>query len=105
MSGLSVASEGKAAVRLAMDSSLGEGYQALWKEAKSQVTLPPLSDSQATMGPVDVRQVSWRNVRASELPIRHGQLLLLADKLLLFWLQGDHLYLLQTTRSGAGSGG
>ncbi len=91
------AGEGKAVVRLDPNSSLGQAYQALWSEASPQRRLPTLSGSGGPSASVEVRRASWRNVRAAELPIRHGQILILADKIFLLWLQDDHLYLLQAS--------
>jgi hypothetical protein len=60
-------------------------------------TLSPLRGGQGMTSPVEVRLASWQEVRASELPVRHGQFLLMRNTMLLFWLQADHLYLLQAS--------
>lgn len=91
--------DGQAVVRLDPNSNLGKGYQALWAEASLQRRLPTRSGSGGSGAPVEVRRVSWRNVRAAELPIRHGQMLILSDKRFLLWLQDDQLYLLQAPSS------
>ena len=82
--------------RLGSNPLLLEPYRSLWTQADPiSVQLPnPVSGN--TTVPVDVRQVSWQQVRTSELAIRHGQVVVMAEKVLLFWLQGEHLYLLQS---------
>jgi hypothetical protein len=81
-----------------LDSSVVKAYLALWNQAELQTTLAPLRGKQGMTSPVEVRLASWKEVKASELQVRHGQVLLLRNKILLFWLQADHLYLLQASR-------
>ncbi|MEB3319268.1 MAG: hypothetical protein VKO39_14160 [Cyanobacteriota bacterium] len=88
--------EGSSAVRLRSDPSLTQAYQSLWSQARPFV-LPLRARGHKAMS-VEVRQASWREVRAREIPIRHGQLLIMPEKVMLLWLEGDHLYLLQSSR-------
>ena len=91
-----VAQAGKTVVRLANNSPLRDPYRSLWTQAHPiSVSLPSRASGKTTV-PVDVRQVSWQQVRASELSIRHGQVVVMPENVLLFWLQGEHLYLLQS---------
>ena len=83
-------------VQLASNSPLRELYRSLWTQADPISVQLPIRASGNTTVPVDVRQVSWQQVRASELSIRHGQFVVMPEKVLLFWLQGEHLYLLQS---------
>jgi hypothetical protein len=98
-----VSAEEKGVIRLDENSTLGLAYRELWREATPQ-TILPINVSGGSNFPVEVRRVSWRNVRAAELPIRHGQLLIVADKTLLLWMQDDYLYLLQDSPSAQSSG-
>jgi hypothetical protein len=99
-----VAQAGKTVVRLANNSPLRDPYRSLWMQADPiRVPLPRRASGKTTV-PVDVRQVSWQQVRASEIPIRHGQVVVMPEDVLLFWLQGEHLYLLQSpVHSNSGS--
>jgi hypothetical protein len=96
-SSLIPATEGKGIVRLDKESILGRAYLELWSKATPD---KPLAADEAggMTSAVEMRRVPWRNVRASELPIRHGQVIVLGEKLLMFWLQDDALYLLQTSK-------
>lgn len=95
--------EGKAPVLNAMESPLKEAYQELWRQARPRA-VPSLRRPSGTPAlAVEVRQASWRQVRVSAVPIRHGQRIVLPDQLLLLWLQGEKLYLLQVPRSAAAS--
>lgn len=89
--------EDKGVIRLDANSSLGQAYQSLWNDAIPQRILS-LEGSGRPISAVEVRQVSWRKVRVAELPIRHGQVLIMADKTFLFWLQNDLLYFLQDSQ-------
>jgi hypothetical protein len=91
-----VAQAGKTVVRLANNSPLRDPYRSLWMQADPIRVPLQRRASGKTSVPVDVRQVSWQQVRASELSIRHGQVVVMPEKVLLFWLQGEHLYLLQS---------
>jgi hypothetical protein len=95
--------EDKGVIRLDANSSLGLAYQSLWKDATPQRILS-LEESGRPISTVEVRQVSWRNVRVAELPIRHGQILIVADKTFLFWLHNDLLYFLQDSPSAQSRG-
>ncbi|MFN9546054.1 MAG: hypothetical protein ACK6AD_03140 [Cyanobacteriota bacterium] len=89
--------QGKAPIRISLESPLHATYQTLWAQARPHVA-PQLNRISGHLAvPVEVRQVSWPQVRSADLPIRHGQIVVLPDKLLMFWLQGDKLYLLQTS--------
>jgi len=95
--------EDKGVIRLDPNSSLGLAYQSLWNDATPQRILAPEESGRPISG-VEVRQVSWRKVRVAELPIRHGQILIMADKTFLFWLQNDLLYFLQDSQSAQSRG-
>jgi hypothetical protein len=86
------------AIRLAKDSPLRQAYQGLWSKARPHVLSPSNRASANKEDAVEVREVSWQQVRASEVPIRHGQLVVFPENVLLFWLQGDHLFLLQSAK-------
>jgi hypothetical protein len=86
------------AVRLVGDSPLTQAYQALWTQARPYAVPLPMHAVGNTTPAVEVRLASWQEVRAKATPIRHGQMLVFAEKVMLLWLQGDHLYLLQSSR-------
>jgi hypothetical protein len=90
--------EGSPAVRLVGDSPLTQAYQALWTQARPYAVPQPMRAVGNTTLAVEVRLASWQEVRAKETPIRHGQMLVLPEKVMLLWLQGDHLYLLQSPK-------
>lgn len=101
--GTGVAPEGKAPVLNAMESPLKEAYEDLWKQARPHVVPSWRRPSGIPALAVEVRQASWRQVRVSAVPVRHGQWVVLPDQRLLLWLQGDKLYLLQVPRPGTAS--
>ena len=85
-------------LRIAVGSHLQDAFQTLWKlgQPQSLQSLTPGFAKKTDL--VDVRLISLRQVRANEVPILHGQFVVLPDKVLLVWMQGEKLYFLQTSR-------
>lgn len=92
--------EGPAPVLRIQDPALRDAYQALWSLGRPDRG-PSGAETGEGRGAVEVRQVSLRHLRSPALPMRHGQRVVLPEHVLLFWLQGDHLYLLRARRQPA----
>jgi hypothetical protein len=92
------AAEGKPAVVHALAAPLRESYQALWQAARPAAD-PRFSQSlgQSTIN-AELRTISPRQARAAAVPIGHGQGVVLPESVLLFWWQGETLYVLQSQR-------
>lgn len=75
------------------EGSAQQPYLALWESARPEAGapagMPPLP---ATL---ERRSLPLQQARRGGLPINHGEGVLLGDQLLLFWIQGDQLWLLR----------
>jgi hypothetical protein len=77
-------------------ATASEPYGRLWEQAHPQRF--PLSRSSQGTGGVEIRLVPWPVVREAGVSIRHGQVVFFPEMVLMLWLQGEHLYLLQSPR-------
>lgn len=93
------AQDGQAPVRMALDPPLQQAYQTLWQRARPLAPQPLGRESSDLTSAVEVRQASLRQVRAAAVSIRHGEFVVLPDDVQLFWLLGDHLFILQSPRN------
>ncbi|MEB3361064.1 MAG: hypothetical protein VKI42_02940 [Synechococcaceae cyanobacterium] len=73
-------------------------YQALWEGAQSETGSPAGVSALPAM--LERRSLPLAQARRGGLPINHGEGVLLGDQLLLFWIQGDQLWLLRSKVSG-----
>ena len=71
-------------------------YQALWNLARP---ISPQRKEQAVADrlALEVRQITLQNLRSQEVELRHGQIVGLRDKLLLFWIQAEKIYVVKAS--------
>jgi hypothetical protein len=73
-------------------------FQALWEGAQPETSGPAGVSALPAM--LERRSLPLAQARRGGLPINHGEGVLLGDQLLLFWIQGDQLWLLRSKVSG-----
>jgi hypothetical protein len=74
-----------------------EAYEKLWAQARPQrmETVAKLNLPLAELS-IEIRSVSLQPAPNKELSIRHQQFLMLPDRVALFWLDGQKLWILQS---------
>lgn len=90
--------EGDAGLPAAVSAEQQEAFQELWKTAR-----PPQGTSlkglpEAEIAGVEIRQLPLRQDKKSIFEFRHQQVLRLKETLVLLWIDGETLWLLQTDR-------
>jgi len=70
-----------------------QSYQALWNGAAAKESGP--GDLSALPPNVQLREVATATANAQEVPTSHRQAVLLGNQLLLFWVEGDNLWLIR----------
>ncbi|MEB3257440.1 MAG: hypothetical protein VKN83_03870 [Cyanobacteriota bacterium] len=69
----------------ALPAAQQESYERLWAEAH------PLMERS-----IEIRSLTLQRAQGKELPIRHHQFLVTNDRIGLFWLEGQRLWILQS---------
>lgn len=77
-------------------------YHRLWNDARPQPrqTLLMLSRQLADQS-LDIRSLPLKQAQNRGLPVEHQQILVLDDRVALFWLDGQRLWILQTLNDSA----
>ena len=70
-----------------------QAYQALWNGAEAKDSGP--GDLAALPPTVQLREMAAATANAQEVPTGHRQAVVLGNQLLLFWLEGDTLWLIR----------
>ena len=79
------------------EGSAQQPYQALWESARPETGGP--AGSAALPLSLERRSLPLAQARRGGLPFSHGEGVLLGDQLMLFWVQGDQLWLLRSKMS------
>lgn len=80
------------------EAAAQQPYQALWESARPEATGP--AGLGALPGLLERRSLPLAQSLRGGLSINHGEGVLLGDQLMLFWVQGDQLWLLRAKLSG-----
>lgn len=90
--------KGDAGLPVAVSAEQQEAFQELWKTARppQQTSLKGLPESE--IAGVEIRQLPLRQDKKSIFEFRHQQVLRLKETLVLLWIDGETLWLLQTNR-------
>lgn len=83
-----------------------DAYDKLWAQARPQPreTVAKLNLSLAEL-PIEIRSISLQQAQDKELSIRHHQFVVLHDRVALFWLDGQRLWILQSFNPPASTTG
>ena len=80
------------------DPAQQQAYQKLWNLAQPrQRPIEPSAEGSAKLA-IEIRQLPLQQTRADDLEIRHRQIVVLNDEILLFWLDGQQLWILRSPR-------
>jgi hypothetical protein len=79
-----------------------ESYEKLWAQARPQPTetVAKLDHQLAEMS-IEIRSLSLKQAKNRDLPIRHQQFVVLDNRIALFWLDGERLWILQSVSAPA----
>ena len=80
------------------DSAQQEAYHKLWTLAQPRQLPTQPSTEDATKLAIEIRQLPLQQSRADDLEIRHRQIVVLNGEILLFWLDGQQLWILRSPR-------
>jgi hypothetical protein len=77
-----------------------ESYEKLWAQARPQPTniIAKLDHQLAEMS-IEIRSLSLKQAQNRDLPIRHQQFVVLDNRIALFWLDGERLWILQSVNA------
>ena len=81
------------------DSAQQQAYRKLWNLAQpSQLPSEPSIEDAIKLA-IEIRQLPMKDSRVDDLEIRHRQIVVLNDEILLFWLDGQQLWILKSPRN------
>jgi hypothetical protein len=90
-------------LRQSLDHSLGvvktiesrdeKNYLNLWNQGRF-VPLPKQSQLLGAEKPLEAREITLANIRSQDVGLRHAELVRLHDRMFLFWLHGEKIFLL-----------
>lgn len=85
-----------------VEPSLQEAYQALWTSARPVIQpIRSTGSLETAKGSIEIRQLPLEQYRGKNLEVHHQQIVILPDNILLFWLDGETLWLLQSPRDAS----
>lgn len=84
---------------LALTPSQQDVYNTLWSEARPQPRGLGPTPLLLSAPPLEIRSIALQKVQSKEIPIRHKQLIVMDERIALFWLQGSQLWILQSAFS------